>query len=345
VIKVRERIVRIKEEFIQETSSESAPLKVEELTAKYLGRKRGVITELIKELSKLPKELRPEMGRAINELKRFAEDKLAELEVKKKELIRKKEERERRIDITLPGRIPEVGKAHPIMVIKEKIERIFLDIGYTIEEGPEIETDYYNFEALNMPPEHPARDSWSTFFITGKTMLRSHTSPVQIRTMERKKPPIRIIIPGRVYRPDWDIRHTPMFYQLEGLVVDEGITFADFKGTMEYFLKRLFGEKTRTRFRPSFFPFTEPSAEVDIACFSCNGSGCRLCGGSGWIEILGSGMVDPFLFEKVGYDPERYTGFAWGMGLDRITLLLYGIEDTRLFYENDLRLISQFPDY
>lgn len=342
---MREKIKKIKEELLHELASESAPLQVEELTAKYLGRKRGAITELIRELSTLPEDIRPEIGRAVNELKRLAGKELSQLARRKKELIRRKEAEGKRIDITLPGRTPRVGKAHPIMVVKEKIERIFLDIGYTIEEGPEVETDYYNFEALNMPPDHPARDSWSTFFITDNIMLRSHTSPVQIRTMEKRKPPIRIITPGRVYRPDWDIRHTPMFYQLEGLVVDEGIAFTDFKGTMEYFLKRLFGEKTRTRFRPSFFPFTEPSAEVDIACFACSGKGCRLCGGSGWVEILGSGMVDPFLFEKVGYDPEKYTGFAWGMGLDRITLLLYGIEDTRLFYENDLRLISQFPDY
>ncbi|MFQ6039186.1 MAG: phenylalanine--tRNA ligase subunit alpha, partial [Candidatus Aminicenantales bacterium] len=249
------------------------------------------------------------------------------------------------IDLTLPGEKVYRGSPHPIHLFQEEIETIFLRMGFAVAEGPEIETDYYNFTALNFPPHHPARDDWDTLYITEEVLLRTHTSPVQIRVMEKKKPPIRIIIPGKVYRKEApDPTHLPMFYQVEGLVVDLGITFAHLKGTLEYFLKALFHEKIKIRFRPSFFPFTEPSAEVDIGCTVCGGGKeeCRVCGGAGWIEILGAGMVDPQVLKNVNIDPEKYSGFAFGLGVDRTAMFAYQIPDMRVFYENDLRFIRQF---
>ncbi len=250
-----------------------------------------------------------------------------------------------RPDLTLPGRKRYVGTPHPLTLFEQEIERVFLGMGFTIEEGPEIETDYYNFEALNFPPHHPARDKWDTLFIKGDLLLRTHTSPVQVRVMERSKPPIRIICPGRVFRHETpDPTHLPMFMQVEGLVVDEGVTFAHLKGTLEYFLRALFGEKVKVRFRPSFFPFTEPSAEVDIECIVCGGrdAACRVCGGTGWKEILGSGMVHPQVLKNVNIDPERYSGWAFGLGIDRTAMLALGIPEMRYFYENDLRFLRQF---
>ena len=248
------------------------------------------------------------------------------------------------LDVTLPARNPRLGSLHPVTRINDEIEDIFLSLGFDIAEGPEVETDYYNFEALNIPPDHPAREMQDTFYIEGDLLLRTHTSPVQIRVMEKSSPPLRIIAPGAVYRRDSDLTHTPMFHQIEGFMVDRDITFADLKGVLTLFLHRLFGDKTPVRFRPSFFPFTEPSAEVDIGCVICSGEGgkCRVCKGTGWLEILGSGMIDPAVFKCVNYDPEEYTGFAFGLGIERIAMLRYGIDDIRLFFENDMDFLRQF---
>lgn len=332
---------------------------LEELRTAFLGRKRGHITLLFEDLKSVPPEDRREAGRLINEFKDFVNESLRDLGEKATPgakyaagpvtgtssvtagatVIHSDE------DLTLPGRKRYVGALHPLTLFEERIERIFLGMGYTIEEGPEIETDYYNFGALNFPPHHPARDQWDTLFIKGDLMLRTHTSPVQVRVMERSKPPIRIICPGRVFRRETpDPTHLPMFLQVEGLVIDRGVTFAHLKGTLEYFIKALFGEKIKVRFRPSFFPFTEPSAEVDIECLVCSGKdpACRVCGGTGWKEILGSGMVHPRVLKNVDIDPERYSGWAFGLGIDRTAMFAFGIPEMRYFYENDLRFLRQF---
>jgi len=325
-----EDIVRVKDE-----------KSLQEIRNFYLSRKRGCVTLLFDQLKELTSEERPEVGRYLNELKDYIQ---AELQNFKQELSRP-EEPSKRVDLTLPGRKKYWGAPHPVLLFQQEIENIFLGMGFSIEEGPEIETDYYNFEALNFPPHHPARDDWDTLYINDDLLLRTHTSPVQIRVMEKRKPPIRIIIPGKVFRKETpDPTHLPMFFQVEGLVVDHGITFAHLKGTLEHFLRRLFSEKIKIRFRPSFFPFTEPSAEVDIECTVCRGGNreCRVCGGGGWIEILGAGMVDPQVFKNVNIDPERYAGFAFGLGVDRTAMFAYHITDMRYFYENDLRFIRQF---
>jgi phenylalanyl-tRNA synthetase alpha chain len=312
-----------------------------ELRNLFLSRKRGYVSEVFNKIKTLPASEKPLAGKLANEFKNYITTKLSQIE--KTLLIN--EEEEERIDLTLPGEKRYLGALHPISLVQNEIEEIFLRMGYSIEDGPEIETDYYNFSALNFPDEHPARDMWDTLYITDEILLRTHTSPVQIRVMEKKKPPIKIIVPGRVFRKDEpDPTHLPMFFQVEGLVVDEGITFAHLKGTLDYFLKILFSGKTKTRFRPSYFPFTEPSAEVDISCPVCDGKdgNCGVCKGTGWIEVLGSGMVHPQVFKTVNIDPEKYTGFAFGLGIDRIAMLKYQIPDMRLFYENDLRFIRQF---
>jgi phenylalanyl-tRNA synthetase alpha chain len=314
---------------------------LQELRDLYLSRKRGRLTLLFKDLTALKPEVKPAAGQLINDLKDYVQKKL----LNRQEKFKAKEKIVEKTDFTLPGRMRYWGAPHPIHLFQEEIENIFISMGYSIEEGPEIETDYYNFGALNFPPHHPARDDWDTLYLKDDLLLRTHTSPVQIRVMEKRKPPIKIVIPGKVYRKETpDPTHLPMFYQLEGLVVDRGITFAHLKGTLEYFLKTLFSEKVKMRFRPGFFPFTEPSAEVDIGCTVCEGKneGCRVCGGSGWIEILGSGMVDPQVFKNVNIDPEEYTGFAFGLGIDRTAMFAYQISDMRYFYENDLRFIRQF---
>lgn len=314
---------------------------LQELRNLYLSRKRGRLTFLFKDLTALKPEVKPAAGQLINDLKDHIQKKLLSHQEKFKAEKRVVE----KTDFTLPGRMRYWGAPHPIHLFQEEIENIFISMGYSIEEGPEIETDYYNFGALNFPPHHPARDDWDTLYLKNDLLLRTHTSPVQIRVMEKRKPPIKIVIPGKVFRKETpDPTHLPMFYQLEGLVVDEGITFAHLKGTLEYFLKTLFSEKVKMRFRPGFFPFTEPSAEVDIGCTVCDGKDedCRVCGGSGWIEILGSGMVDPQVFKNVNVDPEEYTGFAFGLGIDRTAMFAYQISDMRYFYENDLRFIRQF---
>jgi len=314
---------------------------LEDLRNRYLSRKRGFITLLFEEFKNLEAADKPAAGQLLNGLKLEVQEKLTGLE----ERLRTPAPAKAEIDPTLPGERRPWGAAHPLRLFQREIETIFLEMGFGIEDGPEIETDYYNFEALNFPPQHPARDDWDTLYINDNLLLRTHTSPVQIRVMEKRKPPIRIIIPGKVYRRETpDPTHAAMFFQVEGLVVDKGISFAHLKGTLEHFLKRLFGEKIKIRFRPSFFPFTEPSAEVDIECLACGQKdpGCRVCGGTGWKEILGSGMVDPQVFKNVNIDPEQFSGWAFGMGIDRIAMFAYGIPDIRFFYENDLRFNRQF---
>ena len=311
------------------------------IKTRYLGRK-GLLTGLLRNISQAPPEEKPLFGKRSNEIKQILtgaiDEALQRLSLKKREQALLLE----KIDVTLPGRAVRPGRLHPIIRVSREICDIFSGLGFSVVEGPEIELDYYNFEALNIPKDHPARDMQDTFYIEENIVLRTHTSPVQIRTMEKLKPPVRILSPGRVYRPDSDISHTPMFHQIEGLLVDKGITFGDLKGVLTFFIGKIFGEDTAIRFRPSFFPFTEPSAEVDIRCVMCRGAGCRVCGQSGWLEILGSGMVDPEVFKNVGYDPEEVSGFAFGLGLERIAMLKYGVSDIRLFFENDWRFLEQF---
>jgi phenylalanyl-tRNA synthetase alpha chain len=323
---------------LNQAETEEALLSIK---TRYLGRK-GLLTGLLRNISQVPPEERPLFGMRSNEIK----DILAEAIDKALQRMALKKRAEallgEKIDVTLPGRAIRTGRLHPIIQVSHEICEIFSGLGFSVVEGPEIELDYYNFEALNIPKDHPARDMQDTFYIEENIVLRTHTSPVQIRTMEKQKPPVRILSPGRVYRPDSDVSHTPMFHQIEGLLVDKGITFGDLKGVLTFFIRKIFGEETAIRFRPSFFPFTEPSAEVDIRCVMCRGTGCRVCGQSGWLEILGSGMVDPEVFKNVGYDPEEISGFAFGLGLERIAMLKYGVSDIRLFFENDWRFLEQF---
>jgi phenylalanyl-tRNA synthetase alpha chain len=339
---LKDRIEGLRKAF-EEAAAKAADAKaLEELRTAFLGRKKGHITLLFEDLKSVPVEEKREAGRLVNELKGSVTRRLDALAG---ELGAVRPAVSVREDLTLPGRKRCVGTPHPLTLFEQEIERIFVGMGFTIEEGPEIETDYYNFEALNFPPHHPARDKWDTLFIKGGLLLRTHTSPVQIRVMERSKPPIRIICPGRVFRHETpDPTHLPMFMQVEGLVVDEGVTFAHLKGTLEYFIRALFGEKLKVRFRPSFFPFTEPSAEVDIECIVCGGrdAACRVCGGTGWKEILGSGMVHPQVLKNVNIDPEKFSGWAFGLGIDRTAMLALGIPEMRHFYENDLRFLRQF---
>ncbi|MGH7900214.1 MAG: phenylalanine--tRNA ligase subunit alpha [Thermodesulfobacteriota bacterium] len=309
--------------------------------AKYLGR-TGIITELTKGMKDVPTSERPEMGKLINEAKTHIENliegRLEEIRREKKNLILQRE----KLDVTLPGRGSQLGAIHPVTQVMDEVVGIFEKMGFRVEEGPEVELDYYNFEALNIPRDHPARDMQDTFYITNDIVLRTHTSPVQIRVMEKQKPPVKIIAPGKVYRCDSDVSHSPMFHQVEGLYVDERVTFGDLKGVLSEFVRIMFGENIGVRLRPSFFPFTEPSAEVDIGCVICEGKGCRVCKNSGWLEIGGCGMVDPEVFKSVKYDPDKYSGFAFGMGIERIAMLKFGINDIRLFFENDIRFLKQF---
>lgn len=331
----------LKENFEQELKALSKREGLSVLKARYLGKK-GIIAEAIKALQSLPKEERPLRGKVINELKEYIERRLAEKEKELTEIEYLKKLSSERIDITLPGRLQRFGSEHPLTKILKEIIDIFSSMGFSVEEGPEVELDHYNFEALNIPKDHPARDMQDTFYITDDILLRTHTSPVQVRVMERKKPPLRMIAPGKVYRCDADVTHSPMFHQVEGLMVGEDVSMANLKAVLEAFLRELFGPETPVRFRPSYFPFTEPSAEVDIGCLLCGQRGCRVCKNSGWLEILGAGMVHPKVFEAVGYDTERYTGFAFGLGVERIAMLRYRIDDIRLFYENNLMFLEQF---
>jgi len=314
---------------------------LEDVRVRFLGRK-APLTTLLRSIPELPVEERPGVGRFGNlvkkELEQALEGRHAMLEAD--ELVHGLERD--RVDVTLPGRSLPLGHLHLITSTWREIEDIFVGMGYEVAEGPEVETDYYNFEALNTPADHPARSLHDTFFVSEQVLLRTHTSPVQVRTMEKQQPPVYVIVPGKAYRRDSDATHTPMFHQVEGLVVDQGITLADLKGTLEAFARAMFGADRRVRLRPHFFPFTEPSVEVDVSCMMCEGAGCRLCKRSGWLEILGAGMVDPNVFGFVGYDPEEYTGFAFGMGIERIAMLKHGVTDLRLFYDNDLRFLRQF---
>ena len=339
---MKEQLEAIRAQADAELKQAESQQALEELRIKYLGKK-GALTAILKQMGKLSAEERPVIGQLANQVRASIENELAQraAEVKAAEQQRRLEEE--KLDVTLPGKRREMGAKHPLSIGLDEIKEIFIGMGFEIVEGPEVETDYYNFEALNIPKNHPARDTQDTFYINENILLRTQTSPVQVRTMEKQKPPIRVISSGRVYRSDAvDATHSPLFYQIEGLVVDKGITFADLKGTLETFVKHLYGEDSVVRFRPHHFPFTEPSAEVDVQCFNCHGEGCRLCKGEGWIEILGCGMVHPKVLSNCGIDPEEYSGFALGMGLERVVMRRYNIDDLRLFYENDVRFLKQF---
>lgn len=341
-----ESIAGLQEKFQEEIAKAGNLKGLEKLRVQYLGKK-GRITTLMRNINRLPAEQRPMFGKELNKLKKYVETALEQRKIKFKQQLTAARWEKERLDLTLPGKPFRLGRKHPLHVVMEEIEEIFTSMGFIIAEGPDVELDYYNFEALNMPKDHPARDMQDSFYINPEVLLRTHTSPVQIRIMENQAPklPVRIIAPGKVYRRDDDLTHSPMFHQVEGLVVDKGISMADLKGTLLLFLREIFGRGREIRLRPSFFPFTEPSAEVDISCIACEGQGCRICGGTGWLEILGSGMVHPRVLEVAGYNPEEVTGYAFGMGVERIAMLKYGIEDIRLFFANDLRMLSQLFTY
>lgn len=340
---MEQQLESLRQSALQELKQVSNMDMLNEQRVKYLGKK-GSLTSVLRGLGALSAEMRPRMGQIVNEIRTELEELIAAKaeELKQAELARKIASE--RIDVTMPGRRSVLGGKHPLTVTLDRIKETFMRMGFDVAEGPEVEKDYYNFEALNFPPDHPARDMQDSFYITEEFLLRTHTSPVQVRTMQSGEPnsPVRVIAPGKVYRWDYDATHSPMFHQVEGLVIDKGITFADLKGTLELFIHEIFGDDVRVRFRPSFFPFTEPSAEVDISCVMCNGQGCRVCSGTGWLEILGCGMVHPRVLELSNYDPAQVSGFAFGMGVERIAMLVYGIDDLRLFFENDLRFLRQF---
>jgi phenylalanyl-tRNA synthetase alpha chain len=333
------------ESLLQQATAEiinaSGEETLQELRVKYLGKK-GALTAIMKGIGAIPPEERPVLGQVINSIKGQLEELIESTLGSIRATLKAERLREKRLDVTLPGRCKYSGTKHPITLVIEDICEIFAGLGFQVAEGPEIELDYYNFEALNFPKDHPARDMQDTFFVDDDVLLRTHTSPVQIRTMLKHAPPVRIIAPGTVYRCDSDATHSPMFHQIEGLMVDKGITFGDLKGILTVFVNQYFGKNIGVRLRPSFFPFTEPSAEVDIACVICSGKGCRVCKNTGWLEILGAGMVDPEVYRHVHYDPETISGFAFGMGIERIAMLRYGINDMRLLFENDLRFLKQF---
>lgn len=339
---MKEKLEAILQNGLKELKEAASKAEIENIRVKYLGKK-GELTQILRGMGALSQEERPLVGKIVNEVKEslesFIEEASKNIKNKEKELKLQREV----IDISMPGRKQELGKKHPLVQTIDGIQDIFLSMGFSVIEGPEVELDYYNFEALNIPKNHPARGEQDTFYINDNIVLRTQTSPMQIRAMEKQKPPIKVIAPGKVYRSDAvDASHSPIFYQMEGLVVDKGITFADLKGTLDLFAKKMFGDKVVTKFRPHHFPFTEPSAEMDATCFMCGGEGCKLCKGSGWIEILGCGMVHPQVLRNCGIDPEVYSGFAFGFGIDRMVMLKYGIEDIRLLYESDVRFLKQF---
>lgn len=337
---MEEALLRLKNEAEEDLASLNSSQGLEPFRVKYLGRK-SEFSSLMRQLGEVASEDRPRLGKLANAVKQ---------EIEKKFNLKKAEIEEGsagaggvpETDLSLPGRYVPFGKLHPVTQIMEEICSIFEGMGFGVAEGPDVETDFYNFEALNIPPHHPARDMHDTFYINESILLRTHTSNMQARIMETEEPPLRMIAPGKVYRCDSDITHTPMFHQVEGFLVDKKVSFADLRGVLGVFIARMFDEETAIRARPSFFPFTEPSAEIDIACVMCRGKGCRVCKQTGWLEILGAGMIDPEVFKMVGYDPEEYSGFAFGLGVERIAMLKYGINDIRLYYENDLRFLSQF---
>jgi len=335
---MKEQLLELEARALQEIEAITDLPELEQFRIKYLGKK-GALTSFMKRVGGLAPEERPEVGKLANLLKANLSERF---QVVKEALTSGKGSSGEFIDVTLPGREPLRGHLHPITLVIGEVCRIFSRMGFRVVKGPNVELDYYNFEALNIPKDHPARDMQDTFYISDNVVLRTHTSPMQVRVMESHKPPVSIIAPGKVYRRDSDVSHTPMFHQVEGLLVDKGVTFGDLKGTLTSFVHQMFGRDTRLRFRPSFFPFTEPSAEVDIRCVMCGGDGCRTCSYTGWLEILGSGMVDPEVYRFVDYDPDLYSGFAFGMGIERIAMLKYGIDDIQLFFKNDMRFLKQF---
>lgn len=339
---MKEQLEKIKEEALKQIESSQALEKLNEIRVAYLGKK-GELTTVLKSMKDVAPEDRPKVGQMVNEAREIIEAKLEETKAALARKVREEQMKKEVIDVTLPAKKANAGHSHPNAIALDEVERIFVGMGYEVVEGPEIEYDLYNFEKLNIPKNHPARDEQDTFYINDNIVLRSQTSPVQVRTMEKGKLPIRMIAPGRVFRSDEvDATHSPSFHQIEGLVIDKNITFADLKGTLAEFARELFGPETKVKFRPHHFPFTEPSAEVDVTCFKCGGSGCRFCKGSGWIEILGCGMVHPNVLRMSNIDPDEYSGFAFGVGLERIALLKYEIDDMRLLYENDVRFLRQF---
>lgn len=339
---MKEKLQKIMDDALEQINGSQELEKLNEIRVSFLGKK-GELTSILKSMKEVAPEDRPKVGQLVNEARAAIEEKLEEKKQAFAKAIREEKMKAETIDVTLPAKKPMVGHRHPNTIALEEIERIFVGMGYEVVEGPEVEYDYYNFEALNIPANHPAKDEQDTFYITDKILLRTQTSPVQVRVMENKKPPIRMIAPGRVFRADEvDATHSPSFHQIEGMVIDKGITFSDLKGTLTQFVQQLFGKETKVKFRPHHFPFTEPSAEMDVSCFKCGGKGCRFCKGEGWIEILGCGMVHPRVLRMSGIDPEEYSGFAFGIGQERITLLKYEIDDMRLLYENDDRFLKQF---
>ncbi|MBF7097094.1 phenylalanine--tRNA ligase subunit alpha [Alkalibacter mobilis] len=339
---MKEKLTKIREIYIEEINNATSSENLEDIRVKVLGKK-GELTLVLRDMGKLSKEERPEMGKLANEVREAIEVSLAGQKEKIIEIEYEKMFENEAIDITLPGKKTPFGSHHPLNIVVERLNDIFIGLGFTVEEGPEIEWAEYNFDHLNIPKEHTSRDLQDTFYVNDEMVLRTQTSPIQVRTMMKRKPPIRILAPGRVYRSDEiDATHSPVFHQAEGLVVDEGITMSDLKGTLDLFAKEMFGPDTKTKFRPHQFYFTEPSAEMDVTCFACNGKGCRVCQNTGWIEILGCGMVHPNVLEVCGIDPKKYSGFAFGMGLDRIAMIKYGISDLRLMFENDIRFLKQF---
>ncbi len=339
---MKEKLQSIRLEIEKELNTVDDIAALDGIRVKYLGKK-GELTAVLKGMGALSPEERPIIGQVANEVRQFAENALAEKKAELQEKEQAKRLKSEVIDVTMPGKKSSVGKAHPLSKVLSEITDIFIGMGFQVVDGPDIETDYYNFEALNIEEDHPARDTQDTFYINENILLRTQTSPVQVRVMEQQKPPIRVIAPGRVFRSDAvDATHSPVFHQIEGLVVDKGITFADLKGTLEAFVKALYGNDCKVRFRPHHFPFTEPSAEVDVSCFVCGGKGCSVCKGEGWIEILGAAMVHPNVLKNCGIDPEEYSGFALGMGLERVVMRRYNIDDLRLFFENDVRFLKQF---
>jgi phenylalanyl-tRNA synthetase alpha chain len=335
---MKDQVLDIEKKALQDLGQVKDLAGLEKFRIAYLGKK-GMLTSLMKGLGELSPAERPEAGQLLNKLKSALAQRFEEVREK---LLSKKEESVSLLDVSLPGREPARGHLHPISQVMKEICQIFGKMGFRVVKGPNVELDYYNFEALNIPRDHPARDMQDTFYVSENVVLRTHTSPMQVRTMEKQAPPVSIIAPGKVYRRDSDVSHTPMFHQVEGLLVDKGVTLGDLKGTLTSFVHQMFGRDTSLRFRPSFFPFTEPSAEVDIRCVICRGKGCRTCKNTGWLEILGSGMVDPEVYRFVNYDPEIYSGFAFGMGIERVAMLKYGIDDIQLFYRNDMRFLRQF---
>ncbi|MBQ6401304.1 MAG: phenylalanine--tRNA ligase subunit alpha [Firmicutes bacterium] len=339
---MKEQLNSILEDAKKQLESAQTQSETDEIRVRFLGKK-GRLTEILRGMGKLSPEERKATGQMANSVRDEIETMLAERFEAVKAAAKEAQFRKERIDVTEPGKVEELGVAHPLTITMEEISRVFRNMGYSIVEGPEVETVFNNFDALNAGPDHPARDMTDTFYITEDVLLRTQTSPVQVRTLLKEKPPIKVISPGRVFRCDTpDATHSPMFHQVEGLLVDEGVTMADLKGTLDSFAKQLFGTSTKTKFRPHHFPFTEPSAEMDVSCFKCGGKGCRVCKGSGWIEILGCGMVHPSVLKVGGLDTEKYTGFAFGLGVERVAMLKYGVDDIRLFYENDMRFIEQF---